>query len=555
MSTVPVARKGGRSWALLFVLCGTIFLEGSDVAMLAVAVPSIRADLGLTTGTAAWVMSGYVLGYAGFTLLGGRAADLLGRRRMLLAWLGVFLVFSALGGFATVGWMLVVARFVTGVAAAFMTPAAMSIITTSYPQGPQRDKALLVFAGFGAGGFSSGLVIGGLLTEVGWRWVFFTPVLLVGALLPTAFALVPAEARPEPVRRGYDLVGAASAAAAMLLFAYGIVRLEHRGGGFGPTLGAVAAGLALVVVFIVTERRAEAPLVRLGVFRKAAMVRADLAALLFLGAFFGFQFLLTLYLQEVRGWSALQTAFALIAMGCDAVLAPVLTPRLVARYGHSRVIFGGFLLAVVAYGLFLPVGVDWSYAVMFPSLLLSGVAFALAYGPLTIAATDSVAQEEQGLAGGLFYTFTQFGSAVGISAVTAVYGVVAAGTDGSSGGVLDAYRTALVVPVVMVLLGAVVAGLGLRGARSVGGRRQGVPPVARNGVGGGVSEQAGQREGAQERGAGQGPGDVVADVAGVEQAEGGEPVAAAGVLGAAYGEDGEARGHGGGEQAEEDAGG
>ncbi|MGV4891986.1 MFS transporter [Streptomyces viridosporus] len=485
MSTVPAARTSGRDRALLLVLCGTIFLEGSDVAMLAVAVPTIRADLGLTTGTAAWVMSGYVLGYAGFTLLGGRAADLLGRRRMFLTWLGVFLVSSMLGGFATDGWMLVVARFVTGVAAAFMTPAAMSIITTSYPEGPQRDKALLIFAGVGAGGFSLGLVIGGLLTELGWRWVFFAPVFLAGALLLAALRLLPAEARPEPAPRGYDLPGAASAAAAMLLLAYGIIRLEHGGAGIGSTLGALAAGLALVAAFIVIERRATAPLVRLGIFRKTAMVRADLAALLFLGAFFGFQFIVTLYLQELRGWSSLQTAIALIVMGCDAVLAPVLTPRLVHRFGNGRVIFGGFLLAVVAYGLFLPVGRDWSYAAMFPGLLLSGIAFALAYGPLTIAATDSVAKEEQGLAGGLLYTFTQFGSAVGISAVTAVYGIAAAGTDGSPGAVLDAYRTALVVPVVMVLLGAAVSALGLRGTRPAG-RRKGAAPAARDEASDGV---------------------------------------------------------------------
>ncbi|WP_030257679.1 MFS transporter [Streptomyces violens] len=468
IATIPAARKSGRGWALLLVLCGTIFLEGSDVAMLAVAVPTIRADLGLTTGTAAWVMSGYVLGYAGFTLLGGRAADLLGRRRMFLTWLGVFLVFSMLGGFASDGWMLVAARFVTGVAAAFMTPAAMSIITTSYPEGPQRDKALLVFAGVGAGGFSLGLVLGGLLTELGWRWVFFAPVILAGALLIAALRLVPAEARPEPARRGYDLAGAVSAAAAMLLLAYGIVRLEHGGEGLVLTLGALAAGPALVAAFIAIERRAKAPLVRLGIFRRAAMVRADLAALLFLGAFFGFQFIITLYLQELRGWSSLQTAFALIAMGCDAVLAPTLTPRLVNRYGNSQVIFGGFLLAIVAYGLFLPVGMDWSYAAMFPSLIIAGIAFAFAYGPLTIAATDSVAKEEQGLAGGLLYTCTQFGSAVGVSAVTAVYGIAAARSDGSPDAVLDAYRTALVVPVVMVLLGAAVSALGLRGAGSAG---------------------------------------------------------------------------------------
>ncbi|MFD6326440.1 MFS transporter [Streptomyces sp. NPDC058442] len=219
--------------------------------------------------------------------------------------------------------------------------------------------------------------------------------------------------------------------------------------------------------------------------RKTAMVRADLAALLFLGAFFGFQFIVTLYLQELRGWSSLQTAIALIVMGCDAVLAPTLTPRLVNRYGNSRVIFGGFLLAVMAYGLFLPVGMDWSYAAMFPGLLLSGIAFALAYGPLTIAATDSVAQEEQGLAGGLLYTFTQFGSAVGISAVTAVYGIAAAGADGSPGAVLDAYRTALVVPVVMVLLGTAVSAFGLRSTRNAG-RRKGAAPAARAEVDDGV---------------------------------------------------------------------
>ncbi|MFD0318625.1 MFS transporter [Streptomyces flavalbus] len=489
MSTTPAEPSGGRaSWALLLVLCGTIFLEGSDVAMLAVALPTIRADLGLGTGTAAWVMSGYVLGYAGFTLLGGRAADLLGRRRMFLGWLGVFLVFSMLGGFATNGWMLVVARFVTGVAAAFMTPAAISIITTSYPEGPRREQALLVFAGVGAGGFSTGLVLGGALTELGWRWVFFAPVVLAGAILLAAFRLVPATARPAPARHGYDLLGAATVAAAMLLVAYGIVRLEHGGEGLGLTVGVLVTGLALVAVFVAVERRATAPLVRLGIFRRAALVRANVGALLFLGAFFGFQFIVTLYLQELRGWSSLQTAVALVVMGCDAVLAPTVTPRLVRRYGNARVILGGFLLAVVAYGLFLPVGLDWPYVAMFPSLLIAGAAFACAYGPLSITATDSVAEEEQGLAGGLLYTFTQFGSAVGISAATAVYGVAAAGGDGSPGAVLDAYRTALVVPVVMVALGAVVSAFGLPG------RPTNRPTRRAQGEGGDSTEGAGRGE-------------------------------------------------------------
>ncbi|MFD3920646.1 MFS transporter [Streptomyces sp. NPDC058595] len=459
----PVPALSARSWALLLVLCGTIFLEGIDIAMLAVAIPSIRADLDLSTGTAAWVMSAYILGYAGFTLLGGRAADLLGRRRMFLIWLTVFLVFSGLGGFATEGWMLLVARFVTGVSAAFMTPAAMSIITTSYEEGPQRNRALLVFAGTAAGGFSLGVVIGGLLTQLGWRWVFFAPVLLAGALLIAALRLLPrtgaAAEVPDKPERGFDLPGAAAAAGAMILLAAGVVRLEHGLSGWPLTAGAFAAGLLLVYLFVAVERRSAAPLVRLAIFRRAAMVRADLGAMLFVGSFFGFQLMVTLYLQELRGWSPLETSFALMLMALDAILAPTLTPVLVNRFGNMRVVLGGFVAAIAAYGLFLPIGPDWSFAMMTPTLLLTSVAFTLAYGPLAIAATDGVAPEEQGLASGLLYTAAQFGSALGISAVTAVYGL-ASTTDGTAE--LSAFRAALVVPVVMVVLGLAVTATGLR---------------------------------------------------------------------------------------------
>ncbi|MDQ1028607.1 MFS family permease [Streptomyces umbrinus] len=482
---------GTRAWALLLVLCGTIFLEGIDVAMLAVAIPSIRSDLDLPTDTAAWVMSAYVLGYAGFTLLGGRAADLLGRRRMFLTWLTVFLAFSGLGGFATEGWTLIVARFVTGVSAAFMTPAALSLITTSYEEGEQRNKALLVFAGTAAGGFSLGLVIGGLLTQLGWRWVFFAPVLLAGALLVAAVRLIPAmplteepgnaepgnaepgnaepgneksPGRPRRRTEGFDLLGATTAAAAMLLAAYAVIRLEHGLDGWQLTAGAAVAATTLLVVFVAVERRTPTPLVRLGILRTGSVVRADLGALLFVGAFFGFQFVLTLYLQELRGWSSLQTAIALVVLGCDAILAPTLTPRLVTRFGHAKVILGGFVLAVVAYGLFLPVGMDWSYAAMFPTLIIAGTAFALAYGPLTIAATDGVAESEQGLASGLLHTATQFGSAIGISAVTAVYGLASSGASAGSDpdATLSAFRAALIVPVAMVTLGALLSSFGLR---------------------------------------------------------------------------------------------
>ncbi|MGH8966865.1 MAG: MFS transporter, partial [Actinomycetes bacterium] len=189
-------RLTGRAWGLLLVLSGAVFLEGIDVSMMGVALPSIRAELGLTTGTLQWVVSAYVLGYGGFVLLGGRAADLLGRRRMFLVWLAVFVVFSGLGGFATEGWVLVLARFATGVAAGFLAPAGLSIITTRFAEGHTRNRALLVYAGAGAGGFSLGMVVGGLLTAIGWRWVFFAPVLVAAALLVAALRLIPREAAP-----------------------------------------------------------------------------------------------------------------------------------------------------------------------------------------------------------------------------------------------------------------------------------------------------------------------------------------------------------------------
>ncbi|MFI7122343.1 MFS transporter [Amycolatopsis sp. NPDC049868] len=450
---------GGRAWGVLLVLCGAIFLEGIDVAMLNVALPSIRAELGLSTATLSGVVSAYVLGYGGFMLLGGRAADLYGRRRMFVGWLVVFLVFSGLGGFATEGWMLLLARFVTGVAAAFMTPAGLSIITTSFEEGPKRNKALLFYAGTGAGGFSLGLVIGGLLTRIDWRWVFFTPVILSAVILLAALWLIKEPARDEGGPRRLDLAGAVTVTVAMLLIAYAVVRLEHPGQGWGWTVASFAGGVAALTAFVSVERRSPAPLVRLGILKSGPLVRANVSALLFAGSFFGFQFLVTLYLQELRGWSTLETSLALLAVGVDAILAPTLTPRLVARFGNTRLIFGGFVLAAVAYALFLPLGLDWTYAAMFPSMIILGLGFALAYGPLTIVATDGIAEDEQGLAGGLLYTAFQFGAALGLSAVTAV-NVAALGAGGSPEAALGGFRAALVVPLVMAVLAAVVIASG-----------------------------------------------------------------------------------------------
>ncbi|WP_437075196.1 MFS transporter [Streptomyces sp. enrichment culture] len=449
----------GREWGVLFVLCGAIFLEGVDVAMLNVALPSIRADLGLSTGTLQWVMSAYVLGYGGFMLLGGRAADLFGRRRMFLFWLTVFLLFSGLGGLASEGWMLIVARFVTGVAAAFMTPAGLSIITTGFEEGPRRNKALLVYSGTAAGGFSVGLVVGGLLASADWRWVFFAPVILSFLILLAGTVFIPRSAGPDRAGQRMDVAGAVSVTAGIVLLVFCVERASHASA--AATALTAAAAAVMFLAFVLIERRSAAPLVRLGLFRSGSLVRANVSGLLFAAGFFGFQFVVVLYLQELRGWSTLETSFAMIVIGVDAILSPTLTPKLVDRFGNARVIFGGLLLAVLSYALMLPLGLDWSYLAMFPSLIVLGLAFALAYGPLTIVATEGVEEEEQGVAGGLLYTSFQFGAALGLSTATAV---LTAATDGTGPqALLDGHRAALLVPLAAAVLATLVSAFGLRG--------------------------------------------------------------------------------------------
>ncbi|TML85199.1 MAG: MFS transporter [Actinobacteria bacterium] len=453
--TPSVDRLSGRAWAALLVLCGALFLDALDVSMIGVALPSIRSDLHLSTSSLQWVVSAYVLGYGGFLLLGGRAADLLGRRRVFLVSLGVFVVASALGGFAHDGSLLIATRFIKGVSAAFTAPAGLSIITTTFAEGQARNKALAAYTATGATGFSLGLVFGGLLTEIGWRWVFFLPVPVAVLTLLAGIRLVPDSGRVSRFRKGFDLAGAVAMTGGMLLLVFTLVEAPTAGWASARTLLSLAAVVAIFGLFVRHEQRTATPLVRLGILRSSSLVRANLGAMTLFGGWVGFQFIATLYMQQLRGWSALDTGLAIFPGGLlVAILSPRIAP-LVMRFGVTRLVVAGMASIAVGYALFLRVGLDSSYAsVMFPTFVLAGLGFALAFGPLNIAATNGVAPEEQGLAGGLLNTSFQFGGALVLAIVTAVNNANI-GRGGGQQALLDGFHAALFVSLAVALVGLV----------------------------------------------------------------------------------------------------
>ncbi len=449
-----------RAWGALLVLCGALFLDGLDISMVGVALPSIEGDLHLSTSTLQWIVSGYVLGYGGLLLLGGRAADLLGRRRVFIAALAVFAVASLLGALTSDGTLLIATRFLKGLSAAFTAPASLSIITTTFPEGPARNKALAVWTATGASGFSSGLILGGLLTELGWRWTFLLPAPIAALLLVGALRLVPDTGRPARDGRGFDLRGAGLVAATMLLFVFTIVEAPSAGWTSLRTTASVLAVLALGAAFIAAEQRAPHPLIRLGILRSASLRRANLGAMAVAGGWFAFQFVGTLYLQQLRGWSAIEMAVAFLPAGLLVAFGAPRSGELVDRFGTTRVTAVGMAAFVGAYALFLPIGADSPYlTAMLPTMLLAGIGFMCAFGPLNVAATNGIADHEQGLASGLVQTSFQLGGAVGLAVATAV---IDAGTThsasapGSAAAMLDGFHPALLVSLTVAALGLLV---------------------------------------------------------------------------------------------------
>ncbi|SDD34856.1 MFS transporter [Actinokineospora iranica] len=461
-------RWGPRLWGTLIVLCGALFLDALDISMVGVALPSIRDDLGMSTSALQWVVSGYVLGYGGLLLLGGRAADLLGRRRVLLAALAVFAIGSLLGGLVDNAELLIAARFVKGVAAAFTAPAALSIITTTFAEGPSRNRALSILTVCAASGFSLGLVFSGLLTEIGWRWPLLLPAPVAAVVLVAAIKLVPDDGRPARDGSSYDIAGATTSTAALLLLVYTIVQAPEVGWASAATLVGFGLAVALGAAFVVIERRTSHPLVRLGIFRSGPLVRANLGAMVFFGSYVGFQFVVMQYMQRLLGWTALQTALAFLPAAVIVLASSTKMDAVVSRFGTARLILTGFGSLVVAYAFFVNADVTPNVlGVVLPCMVLLGVSCALCFTSLNIQATAGVAAHEQGLAGGLINTSLQVGGAIGLAVVTAVITAneAAEGAVTTPAELLAGYTPALAVVAGIAALGVVVSLTGIRDIR------------------------------------------------------------------------------------------
>lgn len=473
-----------RRWGLLAVLCLVLFLDGLDVSMVGVALPAIGDALGLSTTSLQWIVSGYVLGYGGLLLLGGRTADLLGRRRVFLVALAAFAIASLLGGMVDSGPLLIATRFVKGVSAAFTAPTGLSIITTNFAEGPVRNRALSIYTVFGASGFSSGLVFGGLMAGLGWRWTFLfsAPIALVA--LAAGLALIPRD-RPAD-KQGHDVLGAALLTGGMMLLVYSLVAAPESGWGSPSTIGLLSAAIVALALFVVLERRIAHPLVRLGILRSGPVARANLALVTMMGTYLSFQFVLTLFLQSVLGWSPLKMALALLPAGLLVVGSAPFSSRLIARFGTARMIAASLASLSLAYLLFLGADSSPDYVTqILPSVLLIGAGFGLGFSAINVQATTGIDDTEQGLAAGLVQTSGQVGAALMLAVTTAL--ITAGGPTGDAGSAapaqaLAAFRPGLLLVTAVALGGLVIVMLpAIRGLRAtVLERRAGATPTAQD---------------------------------------------------------------------------
>jgi EmrB/QacA subfamily drug resistance transporter len=411
-----------KRWMALALVGAAFFMTVLDVSIVNVALPTIQTKLHFSDTNLQWVITAYAITYGGLLLLGGRAADLIGRRKVFMGGLALFTVASLLAGLAQDDVMLIIVRGVQGVGAAIVAPAALSIVGVTFQEGAERNKALGIYGALAGSGAAIGVLLGGVLTSyLGWEWIFFVNV-PVGVLV---FLLTPRyvrESRLEVAHRAYDPAGAVTITTSLILLVYAISEAPTKGWGSGQTIGCLVGSGVLLVAFLVIESRGRQPLMRLGIFRVGTVAGANVVGFLLGAALFSMFFLLTLYMQQILHYSAIKAGLAFLATAGPAVFAAGAAQALVNRIGVRWVTATG--MALMAAGLFLYTQLPVNGSFVSDLLLgyvLVGIGIGFAFVPVSIAALGGVSLDEEGLASGLINTTQQVGGAIGVAVASTIF--------------------------------------------------------------------------------------------------------------------------------------
>jgi EmrB/QacA subfamily drug resistance transporter len=459
---VPLPDARRRS-LILVVCCFAQFMVILDVAIVNVALPSIRQDLAFSAADLQWVVNAYTLTFAGFLMLGGRAADLLGRREVFAGGLALFGVASLAGGVAQSEGMLVAARAAQGLGGAVLAPATLSVLTTTFTEGAERNRALGLWGAMGGVGGATGALLGGLLTEtLSWRWILLINVPIGIVLATLALRVVPRGRRDVGARRSFDLAGALSVTAGLVVLTYGIVKTDAYGWGSTRTLVTLAIGLGLLGAFAMIEGRlADAPLVPLRIFRSRQLSGANVVVFCMGAAAFAMWYFVSLYLQQVLGYTPIEAGIAFLPMTVAIIIMSQVASRLVSRFGPGPVLTGGMTLIFAGMLGFSGVSAGGGYwsDVFWPSLACAaGIGFS--FVPVTIAATTGVRGPEAGLASGLVNTSRQVGGSIGLALLATIATTHTAGVAGDvshAAALTDGFARAFLVGAVFAAAGAVVS--------------------------------------------------------------------------------------------------
>jgi EmrB/QacA subfamily drug resistance transporter len=418
-------------WVVLVLICLAQFMVVLDATIVNVALPSIQKDLRLSEGSLQWIVNAYTLVFGGFLLLGGRAGDLLGRKRLFLIGLVVFTGASLLDGLSSSEGMLVASRSLQGLGAALVSPAALSIISTTFEEGAERARALGVWAAIAIGGSAVGLILGGVLTQYfSWPWIFFVNVPVGIAAFLLSLRLIP-ESRDADAHRSYDVAGAVTVTGGLMALVYAIVDAQSAGWGSAKTLGFFGVALVLLAAFVLIELRVKAPLVRLSIFRTRSLLTANVAMLLAMSGMFAMFFFNTLYIQRILGYGPLKAGLAFLPFTAGIMVSAGIASQFAPRLGVRTVAGVGMVLSVAGLLLLTQLPVHGSYvANVLPSILLSSLGMGGVFMALTLIATTGLEAEDQGLASGIFNTSQQVGGALGL----AVLSTLAASRTSSAGG-------------------------------------------------------------------------------------------------------------------------